>query len=86
MEKSLIFSDTISKIAFTREFIGAGLEATVSGWGLISGGSLFPPAKLRYVVKRTISNQECRRSLPIAQAALILSSTLCTFIGHGRGT
>lgn len=83
MENRILFSNTIAKIAIAREFVGGGLEATVSGWGRSEEES--SPNRLRYVVKRTLTNEECRSRLTSAQATRITYGTICAFMGYVKG-
>lgn len=80
-----VFSNTIAQIPIALEHVGAGLATTVSGWGRVSSGGA-SPARLRFVNKFTISNEDCRSRLTTAQANRIHDSTICTFIATGQGT
>jgi len=83
--QNILFSDTVQPIAISHDFIGAGVQVRVSGWGrLVYNGDL--PQYLQYMDVVTLSNGDCRSRHPNLYY-LVSEGTLCGYGGReGQGT
>lgn len=79
-----ITNDQVSVIPLGSIFIGAGVNAVVSGWGQTSNpGSL--ANTLQWASLTTLSNADCRSRLAPSNAARVFESNICTFSRAGQG-
>uniref|UniRef100_A0A1B0DG17 Uncharacterized protein n=1 Tax=Phlebotomus papatasi TaxID=29031 RepID=A0A1B0DG17_PHLPP len=80
---SISFTNLIQPIPLGSEFIGGGVTAVVSGWGLTSSpGSL--AANLQYVHVQTWNNPECRTALG-ASGDMVFDHKICAGGVEGQG-
>ncbi|XP_001647783.2 chymotrypsin-2 [Aedes aegypti] len=76
----LWLSNRVARLELGKDYVTAGTEATITGWGgtLRSGGPLSD--KLQYARLRVIDQRRCQALLPNIGAW-----NLCTFIREGQG-
>uniref|UniRef100_A0A1B0DKN2 Uncharacterized protein n=1 Tax=Phlebotomus papatasi TaxID=29031 RepID=A0A1B0DKN2_PHLPP len=81
---SVGFTNTIQPIALGSAFVGGGVTAVVSGWGITAhpGGSL--AANLQFVNVQTITNAQCRSNLG-ASGNNVFDHKICNAGMVGRG-
>ena len=79
-----ITNDQVSVIPLGSIFIGAGVNAVVSGWGQTSNPGALANT-LQWASLTTLSNADCRSRFTATNAARVFESNICTFSRAGQG-
>ncbi|CAO1353413.1 unnamed protein product [Diamesa hyperborea] len=79
-----ISNDQVSVIPLGSIFIGAGVNAVVTGWGQTSNPGLLANT-LQWATLTTITNDDCRSRFGASNAAKVFDSNICTFTRAGQG-
>lgn len=79
-----ITNDQVSVIPLGSIFIGAGVNAVVSGWGQTSNPGALANT-LQWASLTTLTNADCRSRFAAPNAARVFESNICTFSRAGQG-
>lgn len=83
----IIFTPLVQPIPLGSDFIGAGVKATISGWGTLD----YPipigqfTEELQWVTLTTVTNEECVERMIQSQRHRIFNESICTYDGPGVG-
>lgn len=83
----IIFTPLVQPIPLGSDFVGAGVKATISGWGTLD----FPlpigefAEDLHWVTLTTVTNDECKDKMYPSLRHQIYNESICTYDGPGIG-
>lgn len=83
----IVFTTLVQPIPLGSEFIGAGVRATISGWGTLD----FPlpigqfAEDLHWVTLTTVTNEVCKERMIPTERHRIYDKNICTYDGVGVG-
>lgn len=83
----IIFTLLVQPIALGSNFVGAGVRATISGWGTLD----YPlpigvfAEDLHWLALTTITNEECKERMYPEARHMIYDESICTYDGPGIG-
>lgn len=83
----IVFTPLVQPIALGSEFVGAGVQAVISGWGTLD----YPvpvghfAEDLHWLPVTTITNEECVERMVASERHRIYEENICTYDGPGVG-
>jgi trypsin len=82
----ITFNENVQPIALGSAFIGAGVNAIITGWGgtAVTGGPA--PNNLQRLVTTTLTNADCLNRMELQNQRFVLDSKICTLTQAGEGT